>query len=48
MYDENGEEVVVKEAIKKKMREILEEERRLNKDGLLECDIDAKDFNCQD
>ena len=45
VYDENGEEVVGKEVIKKKMREILEEERRLNKDGLLECDIDAKDFN---
>ena len=45
VYDENGEEVVGKEAIKKKMREILEEERRLNKDGLLECEIDAKDFN---
>ena len=46
VYDENGEEVMGKEAIKKKMREILEEERRLNKDGLLECEIDAKDFNC--
>lgn len=44
--DENGKEVVGKEAIKKKMREILREERRLNKDGLLECEIDAKDFNC--
>lgn len=32
VYDENGEEVVGKEAIKKKMREILEEERRLNKE----------------
>jgi hypothetical protein len=31
VYDENGEEVVGKDAIKKKMREILEEERRLNK-----------------
>ena len=46
VYDENGEEVVGKDAIKKKMREILEEERRLNKNGLLECEIDAKDFNC--
>ena len=45
VYDESGEEVVGKEAIKKKMREILEEERRLNKTGLLECEIDAKDFN---
>jgi hypothetical protein len=32
VYDENGEEVVGKEAIKKKMREILMEERRLNKE----------------
>lgn len=48
VYDENGEEVVGKDAIKKKMREILEEEHRLNKEGLLECEIDAKDFNCQD
>ena len=45
VYDENGKEVVGKDAIKKKMREILEEERRLNKTGLLECEIDAKDFN---
>lgn len=32
VYDENGEEVVGKEAIKNKMREILEEERRLHKE----------------
>ncbi|MEE1085026.1 MAG: hypothetical protein UH850_14965 [Paludibacteraceae bacterium] len=32
VYDENGKEVVGKEAIKKKMREILEEERRLHKE----------------
>lgn len=35
VYDENGKEVVGKEAIRKKMREILVEERRLNKEDFI-------------
>jgi hypothetical protein len=35
VYDENGKEVVGKEAIKKKMREIYREEHRLAKEDLI-------------